>query len=134
MVDTVPFFVFHLENNYTKALFSIPPNLVAKVILHPVICRGSQFVLRQEEDDDNNRCYVAVEYQSADANGTAAAIARRLAIRLSDYVKRRPPKQVIPRLGALHRHDHAIIVSDNKEDYKYLVWSEENQDLEWSEV
>jgi hypothetical protein len=24
MVDTVPFFVFHLENNYTKALFSIP--------------------------------------------------------------------------------------------------------------
>ena len=134
MVDTVPFFVFHLENNYTKALFSIPPNLVAKVILHPVICRGSQFVLRQEEDDDNNRCYVAVEYQSADANGTAAAIARRLAIRLSDYVKRRPPKQVIPRLGALYRHDHAIIVSDNKEDYRYLVWSEENQDLEWSEV
>jgi hypothetical protein len=97
MVDTVPFFVFRDESNDTiKALFSIPPTYIPQIVLHPVVCRGSYFVLKRHQDDDedgNNKKsgttmkkgdFVAAQYQSVDPDGTAAAIARRLASRLRD--------------------------------------------------
>jgi hypothetical protein len=152
MVDTVPFFVFREESSDTiKALFSIPPKYIPKILLHPVVCRGSFFVLKRHQDDDeegnnNNNgttikeCgFVAAQYQSLDPDGTAAAIARRLAGRLRDYcndllqdhhhhhktthkqgmTRGRPGLAYTPRISR-----HTNFVSGHQRNKEVMVWGE----------
>jgi hypothetical protein len=93
---TVPFFVLHLADDSVKALFRVPSDIAETLIHHPILCRGSCFdltidvVSSQCRDNDNDNtttmihgtCFLSTEYSSPDPEGTAEAIAERIAIRI----------------------------------------------------
>ena len=101
---TVPFFVLHLADDRVKALFRVPSDIAETLIHHPILCRGSSFDLtvdvmssqcRDKNDSDNNdnddtttmihgTCFLSTEYSSPDPEGTAQAIAERIAIRIEN--------------------------------------------------
>lgn len=84
MDDAVPFTVIHSnEELKAKALFVVPLQLVSKVLLHPIVCRGSLFTL--SPSTIRKGFTVAVEYESYHANDTATCIARRIAGRVREY-------------------------------------------------
>lgn len=84
----VPFFVLHMGPGVARAQFSVPPHLVNRLAVHPIVCRGSTFTL---QPDSNNSYFLKVEYESIDAEATAADISRRLARRIHQYPERKPP-------------------------------------------
>ena len=155
MVDTVPFFVFRDESNdNVTALFSIPTPYIPTILLHPVVCRGSYFVLKRHQDDDeegnNNKNgiivkegdFVAAQYQSVDPDGTAAAIARRLAGRLREYYNalkhdhhnRHHCHNTMQKKGMSRGRSgfeytpriphHTNFVSSNQTNKQHMVWGE----------
>ena len=101
---TVPFFVLHLADDRVKALFRVPSDIAETLIHHPILCRGSCFDLTvdvmssqcRDNDSDNNdnddttttmihgTCFLSTEYSSPDPEGTAQAIAERIAIRIEN--------------------------------------------------
>ena len=100
---TVPFFVLHLADDRVKALFRVPSDIAETLIHHPILCRGSCFDLTvdvmssqcRDNDIDNNdnddtttmihgTCFLSTEYSSPDPEGTAQAIAERIAIRIEN--------------------------------------------------
>ena len=99
----VPFFVLHLADDRVKALFRVPSDIAETLIHHPILCRGSCFDLTvdvmssqcRDNDSDNNdnddtttiihgTCFLSTEYSSPDPEGTAQAIAERIAIRIEN--------------------------------------------------
>jgi hypothetical protein len=108
----VPFFVLHLDDDRVKALFRVPSDISETLIQHPILCRGSSFDIKidvvssqcrdndnddttttmiqtnnnnNNNDNDNNAgdtCFLSTEYSSPDPEGTAQAIAERIAIRI----------------------------------------------------
>jgi hypothetical protein len=96
--NTVPFFVLHLADDRVKALFRVPFDIAETLIHHPILCRGSCFDLTidvvssqcRDNDIDNTTkmihgtCFLSTEYYSPDPEGTAQAIAERIAIRIEN--------------------------------------------------
>lgn len=90
----------------TKVLFLVPTALLPRLIIHPILCRGSTFTLTVDESnssssngshdgrggngsmdsdyDDEDASFLAVDFESPYPNDMAREIAIRLTKRLED--------------------------------------------------
>jgi hypothetical protein len=84
--ESTPYFVLDLGTSRAKALFSVPSDMALQLILYPILCCGSEFVL--EIDDSTSRssdvAFLSCHYESADPDATAKEISKRLAKRVGD--------------------------------------------------
>jgi hypothetical protein len=86
----VPYFVLHLSDGRAKALFTVPTNLAASLVINPVLCRGSCFNLeidvvsqgRKKPSSSTSTSFLSTEFTSPEPEETAMAISKRLAIRM----------------------------------------------------
>lgn len=77
-----------------KALFTVPEDLVAALIVHPILCCGSSFSLTSETSQSYPRLplgktlhrtsFISATFDSLDPEGTAHEISRRLSIRIDN--------------------------------------------------
>ena len=95
--EDVPYCIFPLDDGTTKALFTVPEDLVQSLTSHPILCRGSSFELQLDEASRRlleqapapQTSILSTEFYSPDPHDTAADISRRLAIRYVVKERRR---------------------------------------------
>jgi hypothetical protein len=83
---SIPYFVLDLGKFHAKALFSVPSDLALQLILHPILCCGSEFVLEIDASTSRSSdiAFLSCHYESADPDATAMEISKRLAKRVGD--------------------------------------------------
>ena len=103
---TVPYSVSDLGNFRAKALFTVPSKMAHRLILHPILCCGSEFILAIDDitttttsaaaatttttnDDDDDGAdnagevaFLSCEFESADPTSTALELSKRLSHRV----------------------------------------------------
>jgi hypothetical protein len=90
--ETIPYFILRLEDGRTKALFTVPTQLVHSLIVHPILCRGASFELRLytgaasriASSSASPTTFLSTDYFSPHPEETAHEISRRLASRVED--------------------------------------------------
>ncbi|KAL3937068.1 MAG: hypothetical protein SGBAC_007747 [Bacillariaceae sp.] len=80
--NKVPFFVLQQEDGQNRALFTVPTSLASSLVIHPILCRGSSFVLEIEKEARAQTTFLSTIFYSPNAEETAQEIATRLAIRI----------------------------------------------------
>ena len=85
----VPYVVMKLrDGNKYKAVFGVPSEMASRLTEYPVMCRGACFSLEvdQESEAEGNETtsFLAATYESIDAEKTAEAISKRLAVRIEE--------------------------------------------------
>jgi hypothetical protein len=80
----------------TKALFTVPEDLVAALIVHPVLCCGSSFTLTLENTGSGSHpkmtlgktihrtSFISTTFDSLDPESTAHEISRRISVRIDN--------------------------------------------------
>lgn len=82
--NELPFELIPLQDGRTKALFTVPADLVTSLTIHPILCRGSSFPLfvdKQPVSSLQTRV-LYTEYYSPAPKETAQDIYTRLVIRM----------------------------------------------------
>jgi len=92
--DSVPYFVLALDEDAetplterrTKALFTVPKELAAQLAIHDILCRGSCFKLKVEEDSPRNggTTFLSTIFKSPQPQQLALELAKRIAIRMDN--------------------------------------------------
>ena len=95
--DSVPYFVLCLDDNpetptaerRTKALFTVPKELAAQLVVHDILCRGASFQLQAEEDSPKHggTAFLSTIFKSPQPQQLALELARRIAIRMDNVDK-----------------------------------------------
>jgi hypothetical protein len=77
-----------------KALFTVPEDLIAGLIVHPILCCGSSFTLAVENSQSHPRLplgkamhrtsFISTTFDSLDPESTAHEISRRISIRIDN--------------------------------------------------
>lgn len=68
-----------------RALFTVPADVAVDLVVHPVMCRGSSFVLELEEQEGSSTTtFLSTVFTSPNPEDTAKEIAERLAIRIGN--------------------------------------------------
>lgn len=95
----VPYFVLALGENKARALFTVPTSLAGSLTENPVMCRDACFTLmidtvsQRARDIGSNGAvdtnavattFISTDFYSPDPEGTAEAIAQRLALRITE--------------------------------------------------
>lgn len=85
----IPYYVLERSGGKTtKVLFLVPSALVPRLILHPILCRGSAFVLTVDDNNDSideeDASFLTVDFLSPYPEDLAREIAIRLTNRLED--------------------------------------------------
>ncbi|CAJ1913699.1 unnamed protein product [Cylindrotheca closterium] len=80
--NKVPFFVLHQEDGQNRALFTVPSSLASSLVIHPILCRGSSFLLEVEKEAQAQTTFLSTVFYSPNPEETANEIATRLAIRI----------------------------------------------------
>ena len=92
--DSVPYFILCLDDDpetpvterRTKALFTVPKQLAIQLVAHDILCRGSCFELKIEEDSPRNgdTTFLSTIFQSPQPQHLAMELAKRIAIRMDN--------------------------------------------------
>lgn len=89
----IPYYILERLDGLTRVLFLVPAALVGRLTVHPILCRGSTFVLvmdensnnqQQQQFDDDDAAFLAVDFESPYPEDLAREIALRLTRRLDD--------------------------------------------------
>ena len=82
----VPYYILDQANANSKVLFLVPSAVVSRLVIHPILCRGSSFVLTVDENNesDEDAAFLAVDFESPYPEDLAREIAIRLTRRLED--------------------------------------------------
>ncbi|KAG7356053.1 hypothetical protein IV203_000739 [Nitzschia inconspicua] len=92
----VPYFVLHLPDGRSKALFTVPSDLAEVLVLHPIMARGACFELqvdvvsqgrvrtKESFDDSSSTSFLSTEFFSPRPEETAHAISERIGIRMAN--------------------------------------------------
>jgi hypothetical protein len=92
-LDGVPYFVLHLDDGNSKALFSVPSHKAASLMKYPIACRGAFFDLcvdtasrdlQSSQQQFAGTSFLSTEFHSPQPEETARAISIRLASRMAD--------------------------------------------------
>lgn len=88
--DTVPYFVLSLKDGRTKAVFTVPEDLVAFLTAHPILCRGGSFDLKidvisqRANSGQRKTSFLSTEFYSPEPEMTASEISQRIAVRMEN--------------------------------------------------
>ena len=84
----IPYYVLERLDGLTRVLFLVPSALASRLTVHPILCRGSTFVLvideNNESQHDADAAFLAVDFESPYPEDLAREIAVRLTRRLDD--------------------------------------------------
>ena len=92
--SSIPYFILCLDDDpempaaerRTKALFTVPKELATQLVAHDILCRGSSFELKIEEDSPRNgdTTFLSTIFQSLQPQQLATELAKRIAIRIDN--------------------------------------------------
>jgi hypothetical protein len=93
-LTTIPYTLQQLENGDSQVSFDVPADAVAAITAHPILCRGSAFVLQADETtsinpdnqkhNDTTTTTLQTTFYSPEPNAVAQELSQRLHRRLAE--------------------------------------------------